>query len=402
MDFSESLVSAARSIICSYLDGPAAFLRYIPAPLGGLSTTALLESLRSNLSRRLCNRETPNRPAQFEGGQCPDLYRVSAQFSYNVIGANPPRREQSSVLVSEVLGPLRGLSPRTFGPPNNVTEFVLLHAPTPAPLGPSETVMFTFSTIGGDDPQIDFLSVINLDNPADDCGNAPPPRPPYLPGDYSGDVDITYVNNDGIDVTIPVGFVVGLAYIDADLNLNVPVTFTFSPNFNFNPTFKFDIDVNFNFNTGDFNFTPPRPEGDPPPRLPPPPDFDFDFDFETPPAPPPPPDVPTDPDSDDPPPIARVIRGALVTVDSIDEDITVGTLFQDDNPDVWFPDLGIISFEIRTRLGGSGWSEDIRVKNRRQFITCPWPGGALRVRGTPRSGVQFSILPVYGQPDPLV
>ena len=181
--------------------------------------------------------------------------------------------------------------------------------------------------------------------------------------------------------------------MNARAEFNVPVTFTFSPNFSFSPQFKFDTRVDFNLNTGDFVVTP---------QLPHPVDFDFDVDFGDGQLPPPPPDVPNPEEPPPKPEIEPVIRGVVVTTLSVANGLNIGVLNQGDNPDVYFPDLGLVSFLIRTRYGGSAWTTDIKVKNKRQFIECPWTGGAISVRATPRAGVQFDVKAVYGQPDPLV
>jgi len=70
-------------------------------------------------------------------------------------------------------------------------------------------------------------------------------------------------------------------------------------------------------------------------------------------------------------------------------------LFQGDNPDILIPAAGYISFYVDIPGTGKGWTLDIPVKNARNFIQCPWEGGAINVKGTPNPQVTFVITPVY-------
>ena len=65
-----------------------------------------------------------------------------------------------------------------------------------------------------------------------------------------------------------------------------------------------------------------------------------------------------------------------------------------DTPDIIAPNLGFIQFAIAVS-NKIGWTVDIPVKNHRFFCECPWIGGAIDVRGTPRAGVEWIITPVY-------
>ena len=71
-------------------------------------------------------------------------------------------------------------------------------------------------------------------------------------------------------------------------------------------------------------------------------------------------------------------------------------MFQDGNPKVGVPDYGLINFQVQVG-GATGWTEDIRVKNARQIILCPWVDGAIGVSGTPRGANEFTITPIYTQ-----
>lgn len=400
--FREALVNAARNAACSYLDGFGSFLRLPTSQLGGAIPVLITEMLRQQASRLICNRETPPRDSDFEGGQCPVLYKITWTMAADNIISNPPRTDflgPTDVFLYGKIGGTRIAPPESGG---NLVFGKIIHGTAQNPDARIETNAGGFDVDSYENIRFTQFDVATADGSPDECGNAPPNVPDYNKDDYTFNTDIVYTNNDGVDITVPVVGILGQVFIDADANFKIPLTFTFSPNFAFNPQFKFDTRIDFNLNTGDFVVNPPVPTGNTPPELPPPVDFDFDIDFDNGELPPPPPDVPDPEVPPDEPGIEPVIRGVVVTTTFIPEGINVGVLDQNENPDVYFPDLGLVSFLIRTRYGGSAWTTDIKVKNKRQFIECPWTGGAILVRSTPRSGVQFDVRPVYGQPDPLV
>jgi hypothetical protein len=240
--------------------------------------------------------------------------------------------------------------------------------------------------------------VFRTDGQPDDCGDPDPQPPPAAPAPPNIPVNITYRNDDGIDITIPVNFTLGVAYIDADLNVRLPIDVNVPINISPNFDTDFNFDIAFNLSGGDTYIGPPR-DPDRPPVLPPPNNSPPPPPPVTPdpPPPPPPPDLPPPTDPPEPPEPLLVIRGALVTVTGIDDAAKVGVLFQDSNPDVGIPDYGLINFLISTGESSRGWTEDIKVKNKRNLITCPWPFGAIDVKGTPRPGVSWVITPVYAQ-----
>jgi hypothetical protein len=252
----------------------------------------------------------------------------------------------------------------------------------------------------------------------DECGDPPPPPPVPPPPGWNGPtvINISYTNNEGDTVNIAPTLTFGYIDIDVNADLEIPITL----NLDFNNDFNFDFDIegrismdnsreiNFNFGGDDFDFRPPptrRPDDSielppPPPGTPSPPPNDNE-----PPAPPPvndiddviPPPV-NDPDwlPDDPPPPPEsyeIIIGVRVITTQIG-DTPITRLQQGVNPDVHIPDLGLVQFLVRTGERSAGWTTDIRVKNGNQVIPCPWPNGAIDVRGTPRAGVQWELRPI--------
>ena len=221
------------------------------------------------------------------------------------------------------------------------------------------------------------------------------PFPRYDPDDFTFNVNIDYTRDDGFNVTVPVAFVVGLAYFDANLDVHVPINVKLDPNFNFNIDNKFDFGVDFNLSRRDERFIPPFDNDNPPPRPPlPPPSRPDDYDApDTP--PPPPPNAPNPPPTDDEAPKMRVIKAVLVTVVGAQTSGKVGKLFQGENPDIAIPNYGYVNFLCRAGNRSGGWTPDQAVKNARCFIPCPWEGGAFDVKGTPQPGIEFILTPVY-------
>lgn len=220
----------------------------------------------------------------------------------------------------------------------------------------------------------------------DSCGDPPPPPEPP-PTSSTGSTNITYIDGDDTEITVPINFVFGFAYVDANLNINIPIRLSFETSFN--PSFS----ANANLSTGDINFNfgntniihPPDGTTTAPDA--------YNTDGDTPAQPP---DTPGDPsippnDTQDDE-TTRVISGVIVTVTDINQNLS--EVFQDDNPTIYIPRLGNVQFliQVGNRIA---WTTDIPVRNRRHFIPCPWEGGAIDVRGTPVPNVEFSLTKVY-------
>lgn len=67
------------------------------------------------------------------------------------------------------------------------------------------------------------------------------------------------------------------------------------------------------------------------------------------------------------------------------------------NPNIFAPRIGSVAFKIR--IGRRQfWTHDLDVKYSKQVITCPFPYGAVNVRGTGIPGVQLSLIKVFKPP----
>lgn len=380
VDFGQAIRDYVRFGYCTSIGNIATFGEIFGGAGSGIGEFGI--NAARFLHNQVCNTPAPPLPApQFTGGQCPIRYVVSASYV-----ATHPTLPSLTGTVSKVLqGKIQSFDVQTI---SGSYEFIVVHGTVANPdASVSESIgsLFNAAANGYNKPTLTSKTVVPEGGAPDTCGNPPPVIPPYTPGSNSTTNNITYTSNDGTDITVPVVIAFGYAKVDANLNLNIPFTLKL----NVTPTVQ--ITGNFNLNTGDVNYSAGNPSlpgsdcsptsGDfvPDPNLPTRP-----IDI--------PPDVPEPPPNPDKPQYRKQIRGAIVTVTSITDEVT--TLYQTDNPDVFIPDLGLISFQISVN-GKSAWTEDMRVKNKRQFFTCPWIGGAVDVRGTPRPGVQFTVTPVY-------
>lgn len=352
--------------------------------------------------REFCNREPqPLEQPPFTGGQCEFCYRVTVTFTRS--GTPGGQFDGQVTQTYDLWGPIGPVSWREIEGSNPRVATLLLRShgfcnlPRSASQREDRGTPFSFPRPG--QLSIDAVVVRPVSGGSDLCGNLPRDVPEPRRPDPQDAPDFTYIDNSNNSVNVPLSFNFGWAYFDNDLNLNVPIDVNviapINVETNISPTFR----LNFNLSTGDTTILPPSPNPDrpaPDPRGPgnPP---NFGPGDEPPSAPPGLPPA-TDPDPVEPGQ-DRVIRAALVTVTSVADPIPTTELLQGENPNLWVPDLGVISFLVRSGRSSGGWTEDIRIKNRRQFVPCPWEGGAIRVAGTPRLGVEWEITPVYGLVD---
>jgi hypothetical protein len=358
--------------------------------LGGLAVSALSAHLYATYcGRPLPPQGRPRRP--FNGGQCALRYyvRVAAIATDSRTG-----------LTHEVAGGgwVRGplIRVELFVDENQFNTAIAIVD------GSSDDDVYTVVSPGltdnGVDPRFTFdnftTSIVPENGLPDNCGD-PPLVPPFSPpGDrFDAPGNIIYVTPEGDTINVPVTFDFRGARIGINPDFHIPV----NVRFDLDPTLN--IGGTVNFNTGDFVVNPYSP-GTPPGG------GDTPRDVFTPPGNPPgtppgtpPPNPPGVPDEDAPPrdpdPLpepAVIIRGVIVQVFQAETDATI--IFQDAAPDIYAPNLGYITFKCLVD-DYACWTTDIPVKNRSQLIECPWRYGAVDVRGNPKGGATFNLIPVY-------
>lgn len=385
--FREALADTLRNVYCTSMQLADNFWSRVGIP--GTPIRAPFRP-RSTLGYRLfCNREPPPLPPPpVSGGQCPTRYNVGVSWTRTAVVAGQCSSTSASATVLNVLGPISGLGVDTVG---NLTRLYVqgqsdatrpdgrylafaYENPTPVPCPPQ----FTSSNI---------TSIVRVDGQPDDCGDLPPIVPPIPVPNPTIPDDVEYEDDDGNPINIPVNITFGFPFIFINGTLNVPFRVQISPEFNF------DIDGTLNLETGDVNFNfggTPGGNG----CLPKPPD-DFAPIGDEPPNPDP--GIPQPPAVDDDPTDERlkdIIRGVIVTSSASNPNATI--INQTANPNLYIPRIGNVQFAIQIRNSVS-WTERVNVTNLRQFIPCPWEGGAIDVRGTPEPGVIMTLTPVIGQ-----
>jgi len=385
----EALSNSLTSTACTLLGAGSTFASNFENLISAIAPDTFFPrvSTAAGLSAAyslFCDRPAPSLigPPPFTGGQCAAGYRVyysgSRQYDGGVSGA-PFTTPFTGY--GDVTGPVSGLGQEESGGSVNMFIDANPNVIVESISGISAPDVGKFRFIG-----LTITSIVRIDGlGSDSCGD--PPGTPVLPNDdpIQDNVDITYVNNEGDNVTNNFDFTFSPAFIDFNGNLNVPVHITN------NDDPDFIQNVHLNLNTGDINFyagnpaTPPGSSGNP--AAPSKPGTNL-------------PDYPTDlpavdpiPFSDDDPPQEQeIIKGAVVTVHAISARTTI--LYQSSNPNILVPNVGYISFLIDVG-GATAWTADIPVKNKRQLIPCDWFAGAIDVRGTPQPGVSWTITPIY-------
>lgn len=370
--FSEALTTAVRNTFCAYLQTVEGFQRWLFEDDLFPTTPPSLAFARFML-RYHCNTDPPAFSAPpFQGGQCVGVSYDVTIYRDIKVGANSVRGYPEPITVRGN-GPIRGLY-LEYGA-GGITSLRINWGSSQPSIG---------STISSSEYWYAYYitNVVRVGGLPDNCGNwlnpptTPVPSTPVI-------VPVSYTTNNSVNVTTAVTLTYAPFRVHIDGTINVPFRLRLDPSINV------DVNGNLNLSTGDVNihFGNPNfsPSSDPN-------QDSYDTPDDVPDYPPTVPNsiapIPPQPDT---PSTEAVIRAVIVTVTAYDSNATI--IPQDLNPDIYAPNLGFVNFAIATK-GAIAWTSDIAVKNFRNFIPCPWEGGAIQVRGTPRPGVTWDITPV--------
>lgn len=390
--YSDGLREAAQNAFCDVsragVSGGLLFAGLRATSVPGFLAGLAIAAAAAHLYAAYCNQPLPpdgfpQRP--FRGGQCPDVrYNVPIYYTYvdNQSGATG-RQGGTFQVWGKITRAELFIDEAAF----NTTFFIVD--------GQYDTDVYALANegfeIGDGMPRYSFerepVICTPIDGSPDLCGD-PPIIPPPLPDpDEYRPAPFVYIDNDGNTINVPVSFNFEPPQINFDGTINMPV----NVRFDVDPTLNIGGDINFN--TGDFTINvggggepPPPPPSEPKPITRPP--------GEPPPTPPGVPEPPEPPEPGEPVEPVLVIRACIVTVTQ--EDTEASIIFQDDNPNIYVPSLGHISFLCEV-AGAFGWTTDIPIKNRQQFVVCPWQYGAIDVRGTAKGGAVFNIEKIYDE-----
>lgn len=384
--FADGLTSAIRQGFCAVIDAPATAIELMKQYSPLLPGDIVLYNLPRALYRNFCDREPPPDPSPgFTGGQCDTRYDVYVRYQLQVIATGAIVETDNPDVV--VNGSVKGL--RLVQESPSIQRLYVVGGLAGNPGAESLTACGVNSTDSLRIVNYQILNVVRVDGNPDNCGNAPSPIPPYTPGSNVYNTSVTY-NSGGTSVTVPVGLVFGYANVNLNGYLTIPVKVSV----NLEPQFV----ANFNLSTGDITFdfgggsgrNPNSPDQRPNTQP-----WDTTTDDTSPPQPDgtgvPNPPKPSDPSAD------KVIIGCLVTVTSVGIRNGASIIGQDNNPDIYAPNLGFVNFLVPANGIASGWTPDQPIKNRRCYIPCPAPQGAIRVDGTFRTNVTGVIQPVYAK-----
>lgn len=383
VDFADALKGAVRTGFCSVI-GTVAAADKIASRIGFGEAGSLVKwNMPDAIYQAVCSNDPPPPPpASFTGGQCDANYNVTVEFDFVYVPTGAV--EDHSVQTIAVRGAVKGL--RRSNPDPNTIRLDIVGGVAGNPSGESLNFVGSTTLPNNDIRNERITNVVRIDGNPDNCGDGPPQKPPFVPGSNIYNTNITY-NNGHTDVTVPVGLAFGFLNVNANAELNVPVNATVNANV--------QLGVNFNLQTGDISFKFPSndPSGNPYPD-----DRVYILPWDTTnsgPLPPKPPGggdaTPTKPS---PPSTDKVIIGCWVTVTNV-QNPALQVIYQTGDPNVYAPDLGLVSFNIPNSAGGGGWTPDQRVKNRQCYVPCPASQGAIAVKGTPRQGVTWIITPAY-------
>lgn len=379
--FFEALGESVNRAFCSQLGNLATageLARYIAEPVDGSSLNPFASLYAQNCP--LTQPALP--PGGFTGGQCPGVeYRITTFQHYKRLSPPLEGDQGQNNLAIAPISSVQFLTNYSFRD-NTALRIVDANGERIIPVNPATASNNTNEWFEYTNPTV---SVARTDNQPDTCGSLPSGGVPYQSGDNIYNDNITYNAGDDNDVTIPVVLAFGYAQVNIDGTISIPI----NANFTANPQFN----ANFNFNLNNGNLTPDFTD----PRNPIPPGCADPSGYVPDPTIPDPPEgigepPVLDPPTDDPTNREKLLAACIVTVSAIDPNTT--TIYQGNNPDIFAPSAGYVNFLIKVG-NASGWTNDIPVKNARAFIPCPWEGGAVEVRGTPRYGGVFTITPIY-------
>jgi len=385
VNYATALQNAIRQGFCSILQSNEAFFdfwdRFDPVYPGVES------GFNRNLYRSICNREPPDGTPQpgIEGGQCQFVqYSVDAvtQLQDKETGVvRTVNRSYTCLFPDNIYGPIGNPFLDNSNPATAFVQFSHRNAQD----NPVVSILAQFDSnvetwIGTQ------VAVNRCDGQPDNCGDSPPPPPPDGYDNYV--TNITYIDENNTQITIPVNINYRAPFVDIDANVRIPVDITINDPV-INQPVSFDADFNVSTDVITFNFGN-QSGGDGRPRdCQPQPDDGGDT-----PAPPPDSNSPDEPRPEDPEE-EGVIRGCIVTVSVPSQDATQ-IIEAPPLPVLYVPSLGYVLFRVRAGRSATAWMTPIPVKLTREYVECPASFGAIDVKFFPRFGTVATVTPIYG------
>jgi len=384
--FRESLQNTIREGFCVILQNEAAFEDFL-----GQNTLTLTRPYY-NIGRAgynlFCNTTPPAPPPlQYPQGQCPVGYRVTLNYEYRLNSSNWIADQivvECGAPVNTIYGPIGSLERVVDG--NGVYYALNAYDSAGQPRQWGLTSIFNVTT---GDIRNGSISVDRCDSQPDNCGQGTVTPPPP---DYNNVTTvINYIDASNTEITIPVNLVYLRPTFNNDFDVVVPVRILID-----DPQINVPVRVTgtLNLSTGAINFNIGGNGGyddrggdrnrDP-------------ISIDLPELPPPDSDSPDEEEPDDTLQENRII-GVLVTVTSPGR--RAGIISSGgDVPDIYVPAICWILFRVRAAGNSTGYLKHIPVNLLREFIPCPWEGGAIAVRVANPNGASLSVVPLYSRID---
>jgi len=379
VSFLEGVAAANKAINCFLLGAGGNILGGIARFPGG--SPEFVENTTKAL-RRLAGCDPAEDPAlpppPFTGGQCDVLYNVSyttenRTSTNNQCTAFANSNNRTSFIPSgAVLGPIGDITevivPNSqFSFFNRQQSFEVMTGSGMRFLNLGGAAERLFHTNCGPGYRFSNFAVTRADGQPDDCGDPPLVYPPVTV--INVDNDVTYINNEGDEITVNIPFIYAPINVDITGNFRIPFTFDFG-GIEFSGNTQLEPNFNVTINP------PPAPRGTDSPLtdLPGPDD-----------------EIPVEPSTFEERVVGVVVQSALVG----EQQLT--TIFTENIPQILAPRCGSVKFGYAI-AGRSFWSPDIDIKDLNCFIPCPFSQGADTVAASPAPGVVLNYVPIFGAP----
>lgn len=393
VSFDQAVKEQSRTVLCNILGGPDS------VPYVGRSVSSNANSIQKAINgfrRWACNDSDNITESEVsdgasginqDGGQCPGTryignYTLDLRWSgtcpntFEFGNSGTETYTGQAGTITELYGPVNvtmEVSPQRGGCDNDFrVDGRIFYRDIN---GNPQDIGFGPFTTGRTDRTLTSYS-LNMDwvpqGGPDDCGSPPPSfeTPKYNPTPTT--VNITYEDNSQTTINEDIDITVYPPIVIAPVTVVAPITiagndFSLVGQLDLTGNFDLKLQPEFSINLGGYTDTIPQLPGTEIPS-------------------------PT-------PDRTRVILGAIVTVTSLPQDRSQTQIFQGPNPDIFIPRLGYVSFYVAVE-GGTAWTGEIPIKNVRQFVPCPYLGGAVDVRGTAEPGYTIEVKPVFA-PTPI-
>jgi hypothetical protein len=223
-------------------------------------------------------------------------------------------------------------------------------------------------------PEVINISVARDDGLPDDCGDPSPDVPPFPDSGTTVNIDVTYVNNEGDNVTELGDLTIFAPVVIAPVTVVAPIRVDL-PDVSFNGNIVLSPDFNIQLQPPSFRRGPGDTDSPPPPENP-----------DT---------SPTTPQDDS----TRRLIGAIATVTSNPSDGLATEVSSASGPDLFVPRMGTLSFRVRA-AGSLSWTAPIDIKTTRQFIPAPENVQVLSAVASPNPNYSISVALVYSDSQP--